>query len=47
MSVPDGTTFYAPRPGDWTLALAACAIGLTQFASNRICGTWYASVDTR
>ena len=45
--VASGTGFSAPTPGNWTLAVAACAVGYTQFASNRICGTWYASIDTR
>lgn len=42
-----GSTFTAPGAGDWTVAIAACAVGYTQFAANRICGTWYASIDTR
>ncbi|HEX3264821.1 MAG TPA: hypothetical protein VHR16_04065, partial [Candidatus Limnocylindrales bacterium] len=40
---PDGRSFSAPRAGDWTMAIAACAAK----ADNRICGTWYVNVDTR
>lgn len=42
----DGTTFVAPRPGDWTLALAACATSVFPFQGDRVCGTWFASVTT-
>jgi hypothetical protein len=45
---PQGTwTFVAPKAGDWTLAMAACAVDGTRFIGNSICGTWYARVDTR
>ena len=40
---PHGRSFMAPRAGDWTMAIAACAIK----DGNRICGTWYGNVDTR
>ena len=40
---PHGKSFTAPSPGDWTMAIGACAVN----AGNRICGTWYANVDTR
>lgn len=40
---PHGQSFEAPRAGDWTMAIAACAIK----SGNRICGTWYVNVDTR
>ena len=39
--------FTAPGPGDWAIAMPACAVGYTQFSANRICGTWYAAIDTR
>ncbi len=39
--------FVAPKPGDWALGMAACAVDSTRDLGNRICGTWYASVDTR
>ena len=43
----DGLGFTAPGPGDWAIAMPACAVGYTQFSANRICGTWYAAIDTR
>ena len=39
--------FEAPKPGDWALGIAACAVDEGRIADNRICGTWYARVDTR
>jgi hypothetical protein len=39
--------FEAPKPGDWALGIAACAVDEARIAGNRICGTWYARVDTR
>ena len=42
----DGLGFTAPGPGDWAIAMPACAVGYTQFSANRICGTWYAAIDT-
>ena len=43
----EAVVFVAPEPDDWAVAVSACAVGFTQFASNRICGTWYAAIDTR
>jgi hypothetical protein len=45
---PEGDLqFVAPPAGDWTLAMGACAIAAGSVGDNRICGTWYARVDTR
>jgi hypothetical protein len=38
--------FEAPKPGDWALGIAACAVDEVRIG-DRICGTWYARVDTR
>jgi hypothetical protein len=47
MGEPEEMPFPAPTAGDWTLAVALCAHGGPPFESSRICGTWYASIDTR
>jgi hypothetical protein len=44
--VGTGADFVAPQPGDWTLAMGACALDASG-RRNEICGTWYARVDTR
>jgi hypothetical protein len=44
--VGTGADFVAPDAGDWTLAMAACALDASG-RRNEICGTWYARVDTR
>jgi hypothetical protein len=42
----DRADFVAPDAGDWTVAMAACALDASG-RWNEFCGTWYARVDTR
>jgi hypothetical protein len=41
----DSVTFELPVDGEWTLAISACALQAGSEASNRICGTWYSTVE--
>ena len=48
--VPEDSTltFLAPvESGRWTLAISACGNQFGSQVSNRICGTWYATIDVR
>jgi hypothetical protein len=38
-------TFELPVDGQWTLAIAACAVQVGSDASNRSCGTWSSNVE--